>query len=171
MLGLTMYLRLFFVHTLDILFHTYYYCYDSCYDFLNKNTHTRSPTPDIIPLTSISSFESRRDTPSPPPFFNERYPTPPPLLLPPSPFKDSPSPPPSPPPFILNIPTIHSNSNKPNTTIIEKIDKTKKIEKIEKLEKLEKLEKIDKEHSKYSPEIIDMNTQNHEFEWDIILDN
>ena len=151
MLGVTMYLRLFFVHTLDILVHTYYYCYDSCYDFLNKNTHTRSSSPDIIPLTYISSLESRRDTPSPPFYINKRYPTPPILLLPPSPFKDSPSPP----PFILNIPNIH-HINQKNTTEIEKIDKTKKIE---------------KEDSKYSPEIIDMNTQNHEFEWDIILDN
>jgi len=139
MLGITMYFRLFFVHTMDILFHTYYYCHDSCFYFLNKNTHVRTSSPDIISLT-----------PSPP-FFNERYPTPPILFLPPSPFKDTPSPP----PFILNIPNIH-HINQKNTTEIEKIDKTKKIE---------------KEDSKYSPEIIDINTQNHEFEWDIILDN
>ena len=151
-----MYLRLFVVHTLDMLFNTYYYCHDSCFIFLNKTTHARTSSPDIIPLTSISLFESRRYTPSPP-FFNERYPTPP-LLFPPTPFKDSPSPP----PFILNIPTMNSNSNK------SKIDKPKKIDKTT---KIDKPTKIDKESSKYSPEIIDINTQNHEFEWDIILDN
>ena len=153
-----MYLRLFVVHTLDMLFNTYYYCHDSCFIFLNKTTHTRTYSPDIIPLTSISSFESRRDTPSPP-FFNERYPTPP-LLFPPTPFKDSPSPP----PFIFNIPNniniINNNNNNNNNKPI-----------ITKFKKIDKIETLDKESSKYSPEIIDMNTQNHEFDWDIILDN
>ena len=104
MFCITIYLRFFFVNTLDILFNTYYYCYDTCHYFLNKEdlNGPRPGSPDLNMYTNLRY-------PTPPPIYFEttfdkkdiRYPTPPFFL---STTNDRNTP--SPPPFILDIHVI-----------------------------------------------------------------